>query len=620
MARHTRRLILAFGASALAASLAGTAAPAAGGEDASTFTVGVLQDMDAFNVTLGVTLSSFESWNMHYPTLTNKASADFAVTPGLAETWESSDDGLTWTYHLRDGLEWSDGEPLTAEDVAYTVNRSRDEEWSNHSATVANITAEATDGTTLVLTSSVPDPKLPIMDVYVVPKHVYEDLDADALSAHEAIDDPGGGPFVMKEWKKGQFWRLEANDAYYGGRPAVDEVVFRVFSNADALLASLKSGEIDAVGSDIPTDQFELLKNEANITVLAGNQGSFSELSINGGDGLGDFHPAIADPVVRRAIAHAIDRQTLLDRVLNGLGSLTPAMATSASPEWDLQLPEDEQFDFDPDKAKQLLEDAGYVDSDGDGVRESPDGEPLKFRYLSRSESEIAAPVAEFITEWLADVGIDTKVEVLSDTQLTPRIAEGDYEMFVWGWVPFVDPDPMLSYFTCAEISDDPESPGWNDANWCDDEYDRLYEEQKVELDPERRHEIVAEMLKIFHDSASYVVLFKSDDLNAFRNDRFTGLVCQPTETGPFLFTNAGETYARIRPVGPGETGTADCGDRVALRRSGDAGDAGDGEAAADDGDGGSGALVIGLVAVLVVLAGAVIFVLARRKPADERE
>ncbi|MCZ7535147.1 MAG: ABC transporter substrate-binding protein [Acidimicrobiia bacterium] len=615
MTRRRQHLRTALAVAVVTSTMAVPAAAPAGAQEKSTFTVGVIQDMDAFNVTLGVTLSSFEAWNNHYPTLTDKSEDDFSVEPSLAESWTGSADGLTWTYKLREGLTWSDGEPLTAEDVVYTINRSRDEEWSNHYSTVANITAEATDELTVVLTSSEPDPKLPVMDVYIVPPQVYEGLDADALSAHKAIDDPGGGPFVMKEWKKGQFWRMEANDSYWRGRPAVDELIFRVYTNPDALIAALKSGEIDATG-DIPANQFDLLKNESDITVIAGNQGGFNELSINAGDGLGDFHPAVADPIVRRAIAHAIDRQTLLDRVLNGLGSLTPAMSTSASPEWDLVLPEAEQYGFDPDTARQLLEDAGYVDTDDDGVREDPDGRPLEFRYLSRSESELSAPLADFIGEWLKDIGIEIKIEVLSDTQLTPRIAEGTYEMFVWGWVPYVDPDPMLSYFTCSEISDDPESPGWNDANWCDPEYDRLYKEQNRELDPERRHEIVQEMLKIFHDSASYVVLFKTDDLNAFRNDRFTDVVCEPTETGPFLFTNTGKTYQRIRPVEDGETGSADCGERVAAASGGDAGDT----ASTADDSGSSAGLVIGLVAALVVLAGIVVFVLAKRKPADERE
>lgn len=610
-----RHLSVALAATGLAVSLLVAGSAPAGGERTSTFTVGVLQDMDAFNLTLGRTPSSFEAWNNHYPTLTGKSEVDFSVEPGLAESWSSSEDGLTWTYELREGLRWSDGEPLTAGDVAYTINRSRDEEWANHFSTVANIVAAAKGDRTVVLTSSRADPKLPVMDVYVVPEHVYENIGVNALATHDAIDDPGAGPFVMKEWKRGRFWRMVANDSYWNGRPGVDEIVFRVYASTDALIAALEGGEIDATG-DIPAKRLDLLENESNITVVSGDQGAFDELAINAGDGLGGFHPAIADVVVRRAIAHAIDRRTLLDRVLNGHGILTPAIAPSASPEWDLVLPDSEQYGFDPARSNQMLDDAGYRDADGDGVREDPDGRPLEFRYLSRSESEVAAPVAEFIREWMKGIGIDLRVEVLSDARLRLRIAQGTYEMFVRGWSPRTDPDSMLSHFKCSEISDDAESPGWNDANWCSAEYDRLYEEQNRAIDPARRHALVQEMLRIFHDSASYVLLFKTYDIDAFRNDRFTGVVCEPAESGPFLFTSTGKTYQRIRPVEGGERGIAHCGKQVAAPAGGDAGES----ASTGQGSGDSTGLVIGLVALLVALAGIVTFFIAGRTPADQRE
>ena len=113
------------------------------------------------NPLVGVTAAAYEAWNIQYATLTDKAAADFAVIPGLAESWEGSEDGRTWTYTMRPNLKWSDGQPLTAEDVAYTINRSRDEEWINHTSVVANLRARAVDDRTLVVRTSVPDPKLP---------------------------------------------------------------------------------------------------------------------------------------------------------------------------------------------------------------------------------------------------------------------------------------------------------------------------------------------------------------------------------------------------------------------------------------------------------------------------
>ncbi len=143
-------------------------------------------------MTVGELVSSYELWNLQYATLTDLAADDFATTPGLAESW-SSEDGKKWTYVLREGLEWSDGTPLTAEDIEYTINRSREEEWLNHTSTVQNLTAEATDERTVVVTSSVNDPKLPGLSAYIVPKHVYEKIPADEITKYEALDGVASG-------------------------------------------------------------------------------------------------------------------------------------------------------------------------------------------------------------------------------------------------------------------------------------------------------------------------------------------------------------------------------------------------------------------------------------------
>ena len=174
------------------------------------------QGIDTMNPLRGVTVAAYEAWNLIYPTLTDKAAADFSVTPGLAESWEGSADGKTWTYTLRPDMKWSDGQPLTAEDVAYTVNRSREEAWLNHSAVTGNLTAKATSPTTVEITSKVVDPKLPIMDVYIVPKHIYEQYDKGELIKWNGQTDVGGGAFTLAEFKKGQFARFDANPNFWG--------------------------------------------------------------------------------------------------------------------------------------------------------------------------------------------------------------------------------------------------------------------------------------------------------------------------------------------------------------------------------------------------------------------
>jgi peptide/nickel transport system substrate-binding protein len=594
--------IVAAAVAAVTLVLAGSGGSASGQDgEPMVFTVGYTQDIDSMNVAVGVTVAAFEAWNLQYATLTDKAAKDFSVAPGLAESWEGSEDGKTWTYHLRPNMKWSDGKPLTSEDVVYTINRSRDEEWLNHSATVANIKASAPDPDTVVLKSSVPDPKLPVMDVYIVPKHVFERYDAKELTKYDALEGVGSGTFVLEEFKKGQFARFKANPNHWRGKPAIDTVVIRNFNNADAMVAALRRGEIDAA-HDIPGAAFDRLEGEDGIAAVEGNQGAFNEFAINGGDGLKKGHPALSDPKVRQAIAHAIDKQTIVERVENGHGTAADTISPSADPEWMPEVPADQKFEFDLDKANALLDEGGYEDTNGDGIREMPGGgQELRFRYAVRSESPRSQPTAEFITGWLREIGIATTQKVYDDGQLTELIGKGDYDMFVWGWVPFVDPEPMLSYMTCDQVSSNPDEPTdyYNDANLCDEEYDRLFKQQSVELDHAKRVEIVHEMLTRWASHAVYNALYTYPDLQAYRTDRFEGFVRQPEGTGPVLFSNSSPSYTTLKPVSATSEGAANGG--------------------GDDGGGGSGG-IIAIVVLAALAAAGVTWAVMRRRTADERE
>jgi len=602
---NARRILVGLLAAMAILTLAAGAAAQGTGERL-ILTVGLDNDVDSLNPLVGVEVPDYEVWNLHYATLTDKAAEDFETIPGLAESWDGSEDGLTWTYTLREGLLWSDGEPLTADDIVFTINRAREEGWLNYDSTVTNLTASAPDERTVVIESSVPDPKLPTMDVYILPEHIWGELGPREITRYDGLDGVGSGPFTITELRRGEFWRLEANENYWAGRPAIDEVVFRLFNNADAMVAALRTGEIDAAHY-VPESSFAELSETEGIVAVQGQQGGFDELAINGGDGLAEPHPALMDLTVRQAVAHAIDEETIIDRVLEGLGAPSEAWSPSADPAWTPEISEDERFDFDLDRARELLDEGGYEDTDGDGVREMPGGgQPLNFVYAVRTESQTAPGVAEFVSGWLSEIGIATTQQPMNDTRLTEVIGRGDYDMFQWGWVPFVDPDPMLSYFKCDQVSADPDDPTnyYNDANLCDPEYDRLYEEQKVELDEGRRMEIVHEMLRRFYSHAVYHVLYLGPDLQAYRTDRFQGWVRQPAEVGPVIFSNSSPSYALLEPVSEEEP------------------EAGaEGAAAAGDGDDGMSAGTIAALVALGLLAGAsLVWLLRRRRTADERD
>lgn len=598
MARSARSRIAAVVAIAATVALGAGLAPTARAQDDAgskvVFTMANDQEVDSLNINVGVLVIDYEIWNLQFLTLTDKSDKDFSVIPGLATSWESSDDGLTWTYTLAPDLKWSDGEALTAEDVAYTVNRGRDEEWAALSGIVDNLTATAIDATTLELETSVPDPRLPIMDAFILPKHIYEDISADDMATYEAEDGVGSGPFHVVEHKRGQFVRMERNENFAGTPPVVDEIIFRYFASADSAVTALERGEVDAVET-VPADLVSTLETNDDIEIIEGNQGGFSELAMNAGDGHGDGHPALADPVVRRAINFAIDRDVLVDKVLRGRGTAGTTISPSASPTWDLDvsaLDEADVYTFDLDKANALLDDAGYEDADGDGVREMNDGSgtALKFRLYQLSDSDTSPATIKYFESWFGDIGVALEVKSASSDQLTAIIGEGTYDMFLWGWVPFVDPDPMYSYFICEQISDDPESPGYNDGNWCEPEYDALYDEQHIELDQEKRRAIGQELLGLFYTEGPYAVLYKYNDIQAYRRDRWTGVTRQPAETGPVFFTNSSHSYRTLAPV------------------------------EGSSGGGSSAAIIVAIVVAGVLIAATIVLVARRKRTSDDRQ
>ncbi|MCX6520472.1 MAG: ABC transporter substrate-binding protein [Actinobacteria bacterium] len=588
-------VVAGIGGLSLAAVAGAGLASASASDEQVTLTVGLIQDLDTPNVTAGFLVSSYEVWNLQYAALTDKAAADFATVPGLAESWEVGDGGLSYTYTLREDLKWSDGEPLTADDVAFTINTSRDQEWINHFSSTANLDATVIDDRTVKITSAVPDPKLPLMDVYILPEHIWGPVAEGDITTYDALDGVGSGPFTLEEWKSGQSWTMVANPNYYKGVPAIDQVVFRVFTNGDAMVAALQKGEIDAAHS-VPSSSFESLGDTEGIEAVFGQQGGFTELAMNGmAGGLGDGHPALQDIEVRHAIHRAIDKQALFDRVILGLGTPGVTLSVSPDPVWQPEIPVDEQYTYDPAAANAALDAAGYLDTDGNGIREMPDGsQDLTFRYAERSESDIAAPIRELITGFLEEVGIATTVDVFDDTQLTEVIASGEYDLFVWGWTPFTDPDSMLSYFTCAQLTTDIEAIGYNDANWCSPEYDELYAQQNSELDRATRVDLVHQMLRLFYDESTYVVLFEDADLQAYRTDRFTGWTRQPAEIGPVIFSNSSPTYFLLQPI--------------------------EGGAGGDDGGMGAGVLIALIGGGVVILGVGASLLLRSKKNQDERD
>lgn len=575
----------------------------------SVFTVGVTQDVDSLNPFVGVTAAAYEIFQMVYPTLTEYGAKDFSIQPGLAESWTESPDKTFWTYKIRPGLKWSDGVPLTAKDAAYTFNRiiNGTFEKVNYGNYVGNITkAEAPDDTTLILRVDKPSPIMEKLAVYILPEHIYSKIDETAIQSFK--DEPtdgkpvvGAGPYLTAERQVGQFIRMVANPNFYLGKPAVDEVVFKFYANPDALGQALRKGEIDYADS-LEANVFDSLADVPNIKRLSAVYSGFNELAFNTGAAttdnkpIGDGNPLLKDKRLREAIGWSIDRKALVEKVLGGHGSVGSTLIPPMYADWHLTPPN--EVSYDPDKARSLLDAAGYRVGP-DGIRQDATGAPLKFRLFGRSDKATSKKAVEFIKNYLADVGIEATVTLIAEDALTEKVGQGEYDMFEWGWVVEPDPGYQLSTFTCDKRSyEDGGSivANLSDSFYCNPEYDALFTAQSTETDPAKRIEIVKQMQQILYDDWPYAITYYYDNLVAYRSDRFEGFVPQPAPDGSYLFQYGTWTYENLKPVQAADSGEA--------------------------GGGLSPAVIGGIVAAVAVLGGLALLLLRRNRTAgaDDRE
>jgi peptide/nickel transport system substrate-binding protein len=599
---------VAAGVVGLTVSVIGVTAPQAAADDPVVFHVGLRNEVDSFSPFLGIEATSFEMWALIYDRLINYSMKDMSPEPGLASDWETSDDGLTWTFTIRDDVTWSDGEKLAADDVAFTLNRILDggpeaATWLAYMGSVESV--EATNPTTVVMKLSKPNASLPLLPMPIVPEHIWSDISEEEVKSYDNEGEVvGSGPFRYVEGTAGgSTYRFEVNPDYWGEQPKIDEIVYTVYQADDPMVQALKTGEID-FAEDVPALQLEALEGEKGIKTVLGSSPGFEEIAFNTGSvdldtgqPIGDPNPAVLDPAFRYALGFAIDRDLLVERAYQGAGEAGDTIIPPAYSDYHYDPPEDLAWSYDPDRAAELLDEAGYTMGE-DGLRTMPDGSPIgALRLIARSESEESVTTMDYFQEWLADLGIESEVTTMESGKLTNVILDGEFDAFEWGW--YVEPDPttMLSYMTCGQRG------SWSDSWYCNEEYDRLYQQQAGETDDEARADMVLQMQEMLYRDAPYLVYVYDKIGEAYRCDRFEGFQPQPDPGGILIFQYGAQSYLEMYPV-------SECG-------QGQGAD----EASSDDGGGlGTGAVVGVGVATLAAVGAVAGILLHRRSTADERE
>lgn len=620
--RHRTRIGL-FAALALVATmlLASTAPQAAVGATHKrvTFTVAFTSDVDSLNPFLGVEATSYELWALTYDMLVNYSMKDMSPTPGLAKSWDTSADGKTWTFHVRDNVKWSDGQPLTAADVAFTYNRVlhgtiEASNWSSYLNNVAKVTAP--DAHTVVLTLSKPNAVLPLLPIPIVPKHIWQGVTEKAMKSYAAEPKPGqpvvgSGPFKLVQGTAGgSTFRLVANKNYWGGAPHVDEVDFRVFKSKDPAAQALIKGEVDFV-HDITPLQVKALKGRRGISAQNGISPLFEEIGFNTGavdtktnKPIGNGNPALRDPKFRHALGYAVDTSRIVRTAFQGAAKPGTTVVPSPYSIWHWNPPKSEAFRFDLKKAGQLLDRAGYKMGPG-GKRTMPDGKTIgSLRLFARSDAQDSVDTMNFFKEWLAALGINASVTAMDSSKLGDVILRGEYDAFQWDWYVEPDPDGILADFTCAQRG------GLSDSWYCNKSYDAMYRAQNAEMDHAKRVQIVKQMQQKLYQDSPYIVTAETTTGQAVRSDRFACFQPQPDPGGVWLVQYGSRNYTLLRPAN--QAGNCD-GVKSALganlSQAGVGGGGGSNTAALV----GGGALVL-----ILLVGGGVLF--TRRRTAVERE
>jgi peptide/nickel transport system substrate-binding protein len=629
------RIIAAVGL--LGALLLPGASPISAAKGDGILRVGTDQEFSGLNPWHAYYVLDYEVFTLNYDLLVGY-DQNLEFTGGFAESWSTSTDGKTTTYKIRPGMKWSDGQPATAEDAAYTYQLAIDgaaEEvtfgygYLDGYLSSANLAAvSAPDPLTLVVETSTPTSLLLPAYVPILPKHIWEKYSIQQIANAEAegffANDPtvvGTGPYQAVEYVPGQFMRFERNETYWGKQGAPDQIIIQHFESGETMAQALRNGEID-YARGLQADAFDALEGVENITTVEGAANGYSYLTFNGYprpiEGGGSSTTATRDPAFRDALGYAVDLPLLVDRVLAGHGEPGTSLLPPFAANWYVAPAPDVLRTFDLTVADEKLTAAGYV-KDSAGKRLDKDGKPINLRMTwPASEAELAT-VAQFVTEWWGTLGITVQAGVTEDDTLVNDLlppeydppGKADFDTYLWGWVGDVDPSALLDPFTTDEIG------GSSDTFWSNPRFDELFVQQGQTQDINARKAMIQEMQELFYRELPNIPLYYDSELHAYRTDNFTGWVNQPPESGTPLFQFGPIGYLNLTAAGaePSPGASASAGNAPSPGASPSAG-GGTGAPTSSD----NTPLLVALAAIVGVVVVGGLFLRQRRSTGAEEE
>lgn len=501
--------------------------PRASAQQESTLRLGITEFPDTFNPLTYTLSTGGDVFSMIYDMGIQMEGLKGNPVPDLAESWQVSPDGLTWTFHFVHNATWHDGVPFTSADFKFTLDYCTDYPDFNATLQCGSVISYMST----ISSTDTPDPftaivhmRTPLADFgqpyfWILPKHIWEKIPREEAEKTYANMPPiGTGPFKYVDSKVNEYVKLDANKQYFRGAPKIDHILFKYYSDSDTMVEALIKGEVDVIQP--PLGSVEKLVNEKDINIYKWPSRSIEELGFNTwSDPSSKGNPALKNPIFRQALAHAINKTEIVNLAYHGLAEpaesvLPPKMVLY---HWDPSPTE--MLEFNLDKANKMLDDLGYTNwDDSHTYRIDPTtNSPFMLTcWVPNNLMELISAGA-LIENWFKQIGIGMQLRVVDSAQMVDTNLAGGMDIYLWDWGFDADPDFALSVLTTSQIG------AWSDSFYSNATYDALYMKQHTAVDPTERKNTITEMQKFLYTEGPYIVLVYTLNIEAYRTDTFTG-------------------------------------------------------------------------------------------------
>jgi peptide/nickel transport system substrate-binding protein len=523
--------------------------------------LGTIDYIDSLNPFNYIETQSYNAFIMLYPQLVQYTTGDNGLVfeGDWAESWDTSADGKDWTFHLKPGTKWSDGQPMTADDAAWTINTTvkfADGPTAVMAPSVAHVReAEATDDTTLVIHYEAPVGNVlaQLEQLFIVPRHDWEPFakgNGKGLKTRHPEQDVGsmvtGGAYTLKQYER-KGTTVYIPDPNYWDEPSnAEAVALTYYTNADSMIADLRQGNLDWV-DQVPFNAVDVLKEDDSIVVNEVPGAETTNITWNSNPRK-KKNRELLDPAVKKALSMCVDREKIIEVVFNGYATTVESLPGHIS---SLENPDLGPLEHDCAAANQALDELGY-EKGADGIRVAPattgqyaqPAHPMQYEVILPTSTDFNVNRSfEIVKEGFAEAGVKLTPKIGGDSTASYALETGDncdpakstgyetFDMAMWDWVGYIDPDFMLSVVTKDQWC------SWSDTGWDNPEYDKLYDQQGTTVDPEERKQIVYQMQQMIYDNFLYTQLTNHKYIDA-HSKKWDGFLTELNAYSKSYYTN----------------------------------------------------------------------------------